>query len=168
MAWPTERLKSPSLAPVHIHLPRESQMTLDISRLHSSAPSPLPTDERGVWGLYLASLTSLTSLRPHRRTSPLATTVIQQPSATWALFTTKCRTGLWPGSQSSICFSSRQRRRTDMSMSRRRVSDPRHAFLRPPCSRLRILTRHSAGVEGTFHVVDPHTVWYEDLTGSGT
>ncbi|KAL1664525.1 hypothetical protein GGF50DRAFT_88623 [Schizophyllum commune] len=23
------------------------------------------------------------------------------------------------------------------------------------------------GVEGTFHVVDPHTVWYEDLTGSG-
>ncbi|KAL1726015.1 hypothetical protein EV714DRAFT_276937 [Schizophyllum commune] len=22
------------------------------------------------------------------------------------------------------------------------------------------------GVEGTFHVVDPHTVWYEDLTGS--
>ena len=33
---------------------------------------------------------------------------------------------------------------------------------------LRILTRPSPGVEGTFHVVDPHTVWYEDLTGSGT
>lgn len=23
------------------------------------------------------------------------------------------------------------------------------------------------GVEGTFHVADPHTVWYEDLSGSG-
>lgn len=26
----------------------------------------------------------------------------------------------------------------------------------------------SKGVEGTFHIVDEHTVWYEDLTGSGS
>ena len=25
----------------------------------------------------------------------------------------------------------------------------------------------SKGVEGTFHIIDSHTVWYEDLSGSG-